>query len=282
MINKLKVLIQYITPQRSLTQCAGYFAKCRWVWLKNCLIKAFIRHFRVDLSEAQIEDPETYPDFNSFFTRHLKANARPIARGPNQIACPADGCISQIGRINQQTLLQTKGVYFDLTTLLGGSPTRAALFSDGLFATIYLSPKDYHRVHMPLDGKLRETVFIPGKLFSVNQNTTERVPSLFARNERLVSIFETQVGPMAMIMVGAMIVGSINTVWDAIATPKLTVNLHENVFLQKGAEMGYFELGSTVMMLFGKDKIHWLECFEENQSVRMGQEMGFMLVNEKG
>jgi phosphatidylserine decarboxylase len=271
-----KVKLQYIAPQHALSHFAGWLSECRKPWLKNYLIRYFLNRFDVDMSIAVVENPYDYPTFNSFFTRHLKPEARPITQEAHQVVSPADGSISQIGRIENDTLLQAKGFDFNLTGLLGGSEKLARLFHNGSFATVYLSPKDYHRVHMPMTGKLRETIFIPGKLFSVNQQTANSVPQLFARNERLVCIFDTEAGPMAVILVGAMIVGSINTVWHAnTTTNKITVESYAgSIELERGAELGHFKLGSTVIVLFGKDKTQWLDDLQENTVVQMGQTVG--------
>lgn len=270
------VQLQYFLPQRIMKHISRWVGDCRCPRIKNWIIKRFIKHYNVDMSAALIENPTEYPSFNSFFTRLLKPELRPIAEDPKQIACPADGCVSQLGKIKYDSLLQAKGFDFNLTSLLGGSEKNASLFRDGHFATIYLSPKDYHRVHMPFAGKLRETIFIPGKLFSVNQETAQHVPNLFARNERLVSIFDTEIGPMAVIMVGAMIVGSISTVWHA-KTTTWGINVETyggSIQLDKGAEMGYFKTGSTVIVLFGKEAMEWSTSLKEGSVVQMGQSIG--------
>lgn len=276
-----KVKLQYMLPQRLLTQLAGALGNCRWPWLKNYLIRYFIGRFDVDMHSAIIENPYDYPNFNSFFTRQLKPEARPIAEGKESIACPVDGSISQIGNIHENRIIQAKGFDYSLISLLGGNEQLAHLFENGKFATLYLSPKDYHRVHMPFDGKLRETLFIPGRLFSVNTETTENVPQLFAKNERLVCIFDTELGPMAVILVGAMLVGSIETVWHAKTdTNKITRETYaSSLKLAKGQELGLFKMGSTVILLFANNKISWLDTLVANSSVRMGQLMG---ENEKG
>ena len=269
------VLKQYIAPQRALTCLAGWLAENRKPWLKNYLIKYFLNRFDVDMTPAVIPNPYDYPSFNSFFTRLLKPEFRPIADAPH-IASPVDGFVSQAGKIEKDKLLQAKGVYFTLKNLLGGCEKRAKQFEDGNFATLYLSPKDYHRVHMPITGKLRETIFIPGQLFSVNQVTASSVPNLFARNERLVCLFDTQLGPMAVILVGAMLVGSIETVWFANtrATEITTESFNNSMTLERGAEIGYFKMGSTAIVLFGHDKVEWASNLTENSIVRMGRSIG--------
>lgn len=274
-----KILLQYLAPQHALSHFAGWLSECRWPWLKNYLIHSFLKRYDVDMQAAIIENPYDYPTFNSFFTRQLKPTSRPIAQDSNQIASPVDGFVSQIGKIEQNTLLQAKGFYFDLKSLLGGSERLAQLFQDGNFATLYLSPKDYHRVHMPIEGSLKETIYIPGKLFSVSQQTVEHIPNLFARNERLACIFDTQSGPMAVIFVGAMIVGSISTVWHANTTANsILQESYENLIqVSRGAELGHFKLGSTVIILFAKDKIEWLSHFHENSIIRMGEPIGITM-----
>ena len=213
MLKSLHVLLQYCAPQKTLSRFVGILANCRWVWFKNWAIKRLIRKYHVDKSEALLENLDDYPTFNSFFTRRLKPELRPIAAGDKTIISPVDGCISQIGKIDGDTIFQAKKFHFSTTSLLGGSIEDAQLFHQGQFATVYLAPRDYHRVHMPLTGTLIKSTYIPGQLFSVNQFTTQSVPNLFARNERLYCLFETAAGPMAVILAGAMLVSSIKTVW---------------------------------------------------------------------
>jgi phosphatidylserine decarboxylase len=202
----------------------GWLAECEWPILKVWLINLFISQYDVNMSEALAEDPASYKNFNAFFTRELKPDARPITEGSDIIVSPADGAVSQLGNISYGRIFQAKGQSYSATELLGGNSELASEFDDGAFATIYLSPKDYHRVHMPIAGTLRETIYIPGDLFSVNQTTAENVPRLFSRNERLVAIFDTEVGPMAMVLVGAMIVAGIETVWGGQAPPSKNAN----------------------------------------------------------
>jgi phosphatidylserine decarboxylase len=255
-------------------------------WFKNTLIRGFTRYFRVDLSEAQKPEPSAYPDFNAFFTRALKPGARPIAAGKRAISCPVDGVVSQIGVAQSDTLLQAKGQRFSLTALLGGDPERARPFQNGIFATLYLSPRDYHRIHLPLAGRLREMVHIPGALFSVSPLTTRVVPELFARNERVVTLFDTAAGPMALVLVGAINVASIETVWAGVITPPLAKTARHwryppqgvgAVQLDKGAEMGRFNMGSTVILLFGPGAARWEGSIQAGAAVRMGQRLGKIL-----
>ncbi len=276
-MHSLKTGLQALSFERIITAFFGRLAQCRTVWLKNWMIRTFIRRYQVDLRIAQCEKATDYPTFNDFFIRKLKTAARPIAGHSDDVACPVDGTISQIGFIQDNRLFQAKGFDFSLLALLGNAVQVAQLFHQGLFATFYLAPKDYHRIHMPIDGRLQKTIFIPGRLFSVNKQNTQQIPQLFARNERAVCLFDTPIGPMAMILVGAVIVGSINTVWqpDAYRHPNVTEQAFSNeVFLKKGDELGYFKLGSTVITLFPAHAIRWLEHLAADSSVVMGQRIG--------
>jgi phosphatidylserine decarboxylase len=273
------ILLQYLTPHHLLSRLIGHAAQCRIPWFKNPLIRWFVRRYQVDMHEAQIENPTAYENFNAFFTRALKADVRPLEQTPGAILCPADGAISQLGPIKHGRVLQAKGHSYSVCELLGGDSTRAAAFMGGDFITVYLSPKDYHRVHMPLAGTLREMVYIPGRLFSVNQTTAENVPELFARNERVVCLFDTERGPMAVVLVGAMIVASIETVWAGMITPpkrelktfRYDEHARQPVHLAKGAELGRFKLGSTAIVLFGPEQVQWDAALGSNSPVRMGQ-----------
>lgn len=279
-MQQIFILFQQITPHHLLSRLTGMLAELRHpLWLKNWVIGQFVRAFKVDMSQAQEPDYTQYANFNDFFTRPLVENARPIADA--DIVCPADGAISQLGAISSGLILQAKGRYYTAQDLLGGDATWAEQFRDGLFATVYLSPKDYHRVHMPVTGRLIATTYVPGKLFSVNGVTAENVDRLFARNERLVCYFETERGPMAMVLVGAMIVAGIETVWSGQVAPppKLPVHndyetLPEPVILQRGQEMGRFKLGSTVILLFPPGATQWEESFQAGSVTRMGEAFG--------
>jgi len=229
------------------------------------------------MAEAAEADIHAYASFNHFFTRALKSGARPIAPATNAVVCPADGVVSQAGKITDGRIFQAKGKHFTATELLGGDANRAEAFNNGIYTTIYLSPKDYHRLHMPLTGTLKEMLHIPGRLFSVNAATTDSVPGLFARNERVACIFETEAGPMALILVGAIFVSSIETTWHGIVTPP-TISavrswLYENnaPTLQKGEEMGRFNMGSTIIVLFSNEAVHWLADFTAGKNVKMGE-----------
>jgi len=278
--DQLFAFLQHITPQKTLSRLVGRVAECTNTSVKNVFIEQFIKKYNVDMSEAINEDPNSYRNFNEFFTRAIKPELRPIVEGEKAIACPADGAISQLGNIEYGTIYQAKGHSYSLTELLGGDAELSNQFLGGKFATVYLSPRDYHRVHMPLDGKLVKTIHVPGKLFSVNKVTAEQIPNVFARNERTVCIFDTAAGPMAVILVGAMIVASIETVWTGQVTP-FSKNVQTwdyeklaNVELKKGDEMGRFKLGSTAIVLFGKDAVAWSESLSAETPTKMGMEFG--------
>lgn len=281
MLSKLFVLSQYVTPQLAVSRFAGRLAdNDRNPGLKNRVIQWFIDRYGVNMSEAAEPDPTAYPSFNAFFTRALKPGLRPIADGEKTLVSPVDGAISQLGQVSNDRVFQAKGQSFSLTELLGGDPNWADTFKDGEFSTIYLSPKDYHRIHMPMAGTLREMVYIPGKLFSVNPVTAENVPNLFARNERVACIFDTEAGPMALVLVGAMIVGSVETVWSGIVAPghgEVETTRYEGEQAQsfaKGEEMGRFRLGSTVVMVMPKDSVSWNDDQVAGKTVRMGEAFG--------
>ncbi len=277
-MTQLFILFQYIVPQHLLSRLVGKLAECKTPWIKNPLIKAFIKRYNVNMAEAQQSEAEYYDNFNAFFTRPLKDGAREIC--DTGIASPADGAISQLGDIENGRIFQAKGQSYTATELLGGDEQLANEFAGGKFATIYLSPKDYHRVHMPIDGKLRQGIYVPGDLFSVNNATADNVPRLFSRNERYVAIFDTEKGPMAMVLVGAMIVAGIETVWEGQVAPIKRqirrVNYPsqiESFNLAKGQEMGRFKLGSTVVLLFGKDAIQWDDALKHSSPLIMGEKI---------
>lgn len=274
-MDTLFITLQYILPQHLLSRLVGYFASSEITWLKNALISTFISQYNVDMTQAVHENADDYRSFNEFFTRPLKEGVRPLADSDTYILNPADGTISQLGKIENGRIFQAKGQSYSANELLGGNQTLADKFVDGQFATIYLSPRDYHRMHMPIAGKLISTHYIPGDLFSVNQTTAENVPRLFSRNERLVTIFDTELGEVAVVMVGAMIVAGIETVWGGGGREQAR-DLHEfdpAVSLQAGDEMGRFYLGSTVVLLFQKDVISWNEELSAGTAVQMGQSL---------
>jgi phosphatidylserine decarboxylase len=274
------IALQYLLPQHALSRLAGFLAETKITWIKRAFINWFIQRYNVDMSIAAEPNANTYQNFNDFFTRPLADGQRPITEDTNAIACPADGCISQIGAINNGYIFQAKGQEYNLLELVGGDIDIAKQFVDGSFATVYLSPKDYHRVHMPLGGTLQIMTHVPGDLFSVNETTASHVPRLFARNERVVALFNTEHGPMAVILVGAMIVASIETVWAGLVTPKKKqiqtthYNNTDDIYLEKGEEMGRFKLGSTAIVLFGKGAAEWNNDLVANSPVMMGEKMG--------
>jgi phosphatidylserine decarboxylase len=276
-MSRLAVLPQYFYPKRLLTLYAGFMASTEWGWYTTRLIRNFIRDYKVDMNEAAQPDPTAYKSFNDFFTRALKPGARPIANA--DLICPVDGAISQFGRIDKHSIFQAKGHEYTTQALLGGDAALAAPFVDGSFATIYLSPKDYHRIHMPSDGRLTRMIHVPGDLFSVNPVTAQGVPGLWARNERVVCLFEGPRGPWSLVLVGATIVGSMQTVWHGVVNTKRPGKIREwrydgqDIVLKKGEEMGRFLLGSTVIMTFPKDDIAFNPAWEPAKPVRLGEEM---------
>jgi len=276
---RLFVWIQYLLPQHTLSRLVLAATRVRARWFKNWIIRGFLKLYRVDMSEAAETDPYRYGSFNEFFTRALKVGARPIAGGDNAIACPVDGCISEAGGIDRDRLLQAKGRYYRLAELLAAQPW-ASRFEGGSYATIYLAPFNYHRVHMPLRGELRETVYVPGRLFSVNSVTARHVPGLFARNERVLTLFDTAYGQVALVLVGALNVGSMATVWAGDITPAarrvVTRVPGPAMFLEKGAELGRFNMGSTVILLFERDRAHWRREVRAGCEVRLGQPLGVL------
>ncbi|GAB3105030.1 phosphatidylserine decarboxylase [Aestuariicella hydrocarbonica] len=280
MKDKLFIAFQYLVPQHALSRMAGWLANTSIGWIKDPFTRWFVNRYDINMSEAVETDPCAYDTFNDFFTRALKAEARPICDEEKTFVCPADGAISQIGDIENGRIFQAKGQNYSLLELVGGDAQTAKPFEDGKFAVVYLSPRDYHRVHMPLAGTLKSMTHVPGDLFSVNDTTADNVPRLFARNERAVCMFDTEAGPMAVILVGAMIVASIETVWAGQVTPEpRTIRTthydgSQTFRYQTGEEMGRFKLGSTAIVLFGKDAIDWSEDFAAGSATLMGEKMG--------
>ena len=274
------VLPQYVLPHHALSVMMSKLTHCQNTLWKNLFIKLIIRLYGVNIDEAKYQNLDHYPSFNHFFTRELKDGARPVASEADAIACPADGAVSQAGPIENGQIFQAKGHSYSAVELLGGDAERAKAFENGTFATIYLSPKDYHRLHMPLTGTLKEMVHVPGRLFSVNNATAEGVPNLFARNERVVCMFDTEAGPMALVLVGAIFVSSVETVWHGVVTPPTISKprawqyLENAPILEKGAEMGRFNMGSTIIVLFSKDKATWDESLTAGKSVKLGERIG--------
>ena len=270
---RLFVVLQYLLPQRLLTRIAGALARNET--LAGLLIRLFIRRYRVDMSEARNPDPASYRSFNEFFTRPLKAGARPLEQQESTVLCPADGALSQSGTIGE-TLVQAKGIEFATASLLGGDESLARELVGGSFMTIYLSPRDYHRVHLPLAGKLLRSRYIPGKLFSVNDASTALIPGLFRRNERLVSVFDGDCGRFVLIMVGAMIVAGIRTVWDEAGSPGKPEQsfADRDLIFAAGEEVGRFQLGSTVILLFPPGAVEFEAGLAPGDSLRMGRSIG--------
>jgi phosphatidylserine decarboxylase len=278
-LDLLKTIPQYIMPQHGLTSFAGWVANSTNPRIKNYIIRRFIKKYGVNMSEAAIEAPELYSSFNDFFIRHLKPECRPMAQA--DITSPVDGCISELGKIKKGQLFQAKGRYYSVEELLGCDKDTAAQYTEGQFATLYLSPKDYHRVHMPIQAELKSMTYIPGALFSVQPTTARVVPKLFARNERLVVFFDTKTGPMVMVLVGAAIVGAIGTSWHGDlkrAGKKIIFDYANNPLseqMHQGEEMGFFKLGSTVVLLFANGKqVEWRSSLKAGSTVRFGEAIG--------
>ncbi len=279
----IKTSPQYILPQRLLSRCMYRIARWRWVFWKNIIIRIYIRHYGVDMKIAEKSDPVSYGSFNEFFTRSLISDARPVVETPMSIACPVDGSISQLGNILEDALIQAKGRYFSLKSLLANDENAVECFTNGCFSTIYLSPRDYHRIHMPMDAKLVKMIYVPGDLFSVNESTCRTVDQLFARNERVICLFETQFGLMATILVGAIFVGGMETVWEGEITPARPRELRvwnydatsaTQTNFAKGEELGRFNMGSTVILMFEKNRMNWSASLHAGSKVEMGQLIG--------
>jgi phosphatidylserine decarboxylase len=275
--DRLAVFPQYLLPKKALTAFAGKVASARAGAITTAIIRNFVRKYKVDMDEAANPDIASYSTFNEFFTRGLRPGARPIARA--DLVCPVDGAISQFGSIDRDRIFQAKGHHFITTALVGGDEALALQVEHGSFATVYLSPRDYHRIHMPCDGRLLRMIYVPGDLFSVNPTTARGVPGLFARNERVVCVFEGARGPFVLILVGATIVGSMATVWHGVVNPPRTVSVREwqyadqQVVLRQGEEMGRFLLGSTVVMLFPKPQVAFNPAWAPGGAVRLGEPM---------
>ena len=280
-MSRLFSLIQYFLPHHFITKLMGLMAVSKFP--KKFLIRLFIKIYNIDMTEARNNSIDQYPNFNAFFTRKLREGARPIDNNPRVIVSPADGNLLAAGRISGDQLIQAKSHYFSSNDLLGGNVSLSNAFNNGSFATIYLSPKDYHRVHMPLEGSLLQTIHIPGRLFSVGYNTSSNIPNLFARNERLVCVFSADAGLFCLVLVGAMVVGSIKTVWTketlkVLTTPKIKEIDYKSremcVNLEKGQEVGHFELGSTVIVLFEQKLMQFNSNIMASKPIRMGEPLG--------
>ena len=270
---------QHFIPQHLLSRMMGALATCRCKILKNKAIQLFINHYGVEMQLAIRKTPDEYENFNDFFTRQLEPTVRPIDQHANTVVSPVDGCISEFGTIEQGRLLQAKGKDYSLQQLLAGEHDLTDLYQGGQFLTAYLAPKDYHRIHMPMAGTLEKMLYVPGNLFSVNVQAVNGIEGLFARNERVICQFKTEQGPMAVILVGAMIVGSIATAWHGIVSPPHSKCLQQwdyedqEIDLDKGDEVGYFQMGSTVIVLFTKDRVKWSSGLQSGQPLKMGEVM---------
>ena len=280
MSDRLAVLPQYLLPKQALTTLAGWYASGQRGALTTRTIRAFIRRYKVNMDEAADPDPGHYASFNDFFTRALKPDARPLAEA--DLVCPVDGAISQFGRIERDQVFQAKGHAYSTTALVGGDRGLAAPFDEGHFATLYLSPRDYHRIHMPCGARLRRMLHVPGELFSVNPTTARGVPGLFARNERVVCVFDASFGPFVLVLVGATIVGSMATVWHGVVNSPSRSRISQvrewryderDITLKKGDELGRFLLGSTVVMLFPPGPLQFNPAWTPAGTIQLGQAM---------
>lgn len=269
----------YLLPHHALSRIMHAITRSKIVWWKTTFTRWFVNQFNVDMSLAKEPNLDSYPSFNAFFTRALRDDARPIIADENLLASPVDGAVSQLGVIKSGRIFQAKGRDYTLLELLGNDTEKAQQFEDGSFATLYLSPRDYHRIHIPFEGKLTSMTHIPGRLFSVSPSTARAVPRLFARNERVVAYFDTEIGPMAMVMVGAIFVASIETVWAGEVTPPAGQHIrhwdynsdNSDHHFRKGDEIGRFNMGSTVILLTEKNAVHWLDDIQATSNIQMGQ-----------
>jgi phosphatidylserine decarboxylase len=275
--DRLSVLPQYLLPKRAITQFSGLVAGGQWGAVTTGIIRRFIRKYSVNMDEALDSNPASYSSFNDFFTRALKPGARPLSH--SRFISPVDGAISQFGAIEQDQIFQAKGHRYSTKALVGGDAALASQFEDGSFATLYLSPRDYHRIHMPCDGRLTRMTYVPGAFFSVNPTTARGVPGLFARNERVVCVFDTASGPLVLVLVGATIVGSMATVWHGVVNPPRSQRIRDWRYdgaldIQRGQEMGRFLLGSTVVLLWPKNTIRFNPDWQPARAIRLGEYMG--------
>ncbi|MCU0758588.1 MAG: archaetidylserine decarboxylase [Steroidobacteraceae bacterium] len=284
---RLFVALQHVLPQHALSRLVHAATRSRVPWFKDALIDAFVRGFRPDMADAVVQDPHGYESFNAFFTRALRPGTRPLPEEPDELACPVDGTVSEAGRIHDGLLVQAKGRSYTLEALLAGRSDWARRFDGGHFATIYLAPYNYHRIHMAMDGSLRDAWYVPGRLFSVNQATAAGVAGLFARNERVICCFEDRRSEHALVMVGALNVGSMDTVWHGevaprarrVVTPLAPRSPGAPIALSRGDEMGRFNMGSTVILLFPPGRVEWRRELRAGRVVRMGEPVGRLLGN---
>lgn len=269
------ILLQRLIPQHALSRLAGWINRCQQKQIKNYLIRFFIKHYQVNLEDVLDSDLNHYKNFHEFFIRALKPEKRPFDTTPRAILSPADSTITAFGVIKNNCLIQAKKIYYSLSALLAGSSELIDTFQGGSFATFYLAPRDYHRVHMPCDGQLRHMIYVPGKLFSVNNDTTRLLPNLFTRNERVIILFTTASGPMAIVLIGALLVSSISTVWSGTVNPGNTIKHWDyaanETFLTAGKQVAHFQFGSTVILLFTKNTIQWSEQLGLDTPINFGQ-----------
>ena len=283
---KMKAKLFYAFPHHMLSRVVYFATRLSSPIIVQPMINWFIKKFNVDMSESESPSSTAYKTFNKFFTRPLKAGARPIVSGDNILTCPADGTVSESGAIHDDQIFQAKNHNYTVKELVGGNEALAALFKDGRFATVYLAPYNYHRMHMPIDGLLRKMVHVPGRLFSVAQWTVRNIPRLFARNERLICLFSTDAGPIVMVLVGAINVAAIETVWSGLVTPPRGKRITDFDYAdtkktyQKGEEMGRFNMGSTVILLTPPN-VEWLSKFRAGQVVRVGEAIGSFTKKER-
>lgn len=279
LLDYLKTWPLFLLPQHFLSSLIHRFMRIKHPGFKNFQISQFIKLFKVNMNEAIQKDIDSFEDFNHFFTRELKPEVRIDETSDNELCCPVDGAISEMGDIEERHLFQAKGHYYQLDDLLAGDQALTDTFRNGRFATIYLSPRDYHRIHMPISGQLKEMIHVPGRLFGVNRASVKTIPHLFSRNERVISIFETKAGQMALIQVGAIFVSSIETIWHGVVTPPRCYQVQnweyqDEQIINKAEEMGRFNMGSTVVLLFAKDMVEWNDELEANTPVQLGQLLG--------
>jgi phosphatidylserine decarboxylase len=280
MIDKLKAGFIAALPTHAISRIVYRLSRCRVPFIKNNLIRIYLKLFDIDLSQARESNPFAYSSWNAFFTRALRDDARPVAPDKTIITSPADGTISQLGYLDKNQILQAKGHLYSVEALLGDQAL-GETFTNGAFITIYLSPRDYHRVHMPCDGRLNRMLHIPGRLYSVAPHTVNTIEGMFARNERVVSMFDTDSGSLALVLVGAINVGAIETTWAGLITPPTVKEQTDTVYatqdqvsIEKGQEMGRFNLGSTVILIFEKNQVKWLEGLKAGDRLLMGQAIG--------
>lgn len=287
---RCKIALHYLLPQFLLTKLAGWLAERRWGKFTHTLIALFAKHYQINMDEAAESQYKQYASFNEFFIRRLKEGVRPICQGDEVLCLPADGKVSECGEIVNGLLIQAKGHYFTLESLLAGDEELAKECADGSFITTYLSPRDYHRVHMPCRGVLRKMIYVPGDLFSVNPFLAEHVPNLFARNERVICVFDTEFGVMVQILVGATITASISTVWAGVINPPRSGAVkvwtypelgNASIVLEKGQEMGAFRLGSTVINVFPKGAVALDERLQAGVETRMGEVLANIQTSSK-